>query len=276
MSANNPPRISDATQAFEKRPDRPRSYVMAGVVGDVRHMNPPMGYHVDPDELPGSDYSVQTQRDRTGADQHPHDASAWDLHFGPAEMIVVTNRLLAAARKNDPRMKAVREFCGTRDGRNTYPWDLHGNVSEGINSWDSGHLSHVHISFYRDASAKQIMAVLDVICGKPASLIDKGRGTSTGVIKKLTGPKWPLAPGHYFGPISGPSNCHGGYFPSERGNVHRIQVALQNAGCAPKVHGWADGRWEQPTTDAMRRWQKKHRRHATGVCGPVDWKALVR
>lgn len=273
MSAIAPARILNVEREFSKRPDRPQSYRFSGVAGDVRHS---FGYHVDPADLSGSDYSLQTARDRRGATQHPNDASAWDLSFGPADMILVTRRLLRAAKANDPRMAAVREFCGTLDGNNTYPWDLHGNVSEGINSWDDSHLWHVHVSFYRDASEAQMRLLLDVLCGKPASIIDKGRGTSSGVVKALTGPKWPLAPGNWFGPLTGPANCHGGFFPSERGNVHRIQLALQKAGCAPKTAGWADGRWEQPTTDAMRRWQHKTKRRVTGRCNPSDWKALVR
>lgn len=273
MTANAPARILDVVRDFERRADRPKSYRLAGVAGDVHHS---FGYHVDPAELPGSDYSVQTKRDRRGAAQHPHDASAWDLSFDAGDMVLVTRRLLRAAKAHDPRMIAVREFCGTLDGRNTYPWDLHGNQSEGINSWDSSHLWHVHVSFYRDATEAQIRLLLDVLCGKPMSAVQRGRATSGAVGGALRGPKWPLAPGNYFGPIAGPRNCHGGFYPSERGNVRRIQIALQKAGCAPKTPGWADGRWDAPTSVAMRRWQIKTRRRVTGVCGPSDWKALVR
>jgi hypothetical protein len=279
MTATAPARILDVEKEFAQRADRPKSYRFSGVAGDANHS---FGYHVDPLELPGSDYSLQTARDRAGAAAYPHDASAWDLSFGPGDMKTVTNRLLTAAKKSDPRMKAVREFCGTLDGRNTYPWDLHGNQSEGINSWDDSHLWHVHISFYRDATEAQIRLVLDVLCGKPMSIPQKVKATSSGAVKKLIAPKWPLAPGNYFGPISGPAQSHGGFYASERANVRRIQLALIAAGCVPGIKkgtaaaaAWADGRWEAPTTAAMRRWQQKKKRKVTGICAQSDWKALL-
>jgi hypothetical protein len=87
--------------------------------------------------------------------------------------------------------------------------------------------------------------------------------------------EFPLPAGHWFGDISGPANEHGGYNAAERTWVRQIQQALQRAGKAPAHAGWADGVWEQPTTDAMRAWQSAAGMPVTGDCGRADWDRLV-
>lgn len=87
--------------------------------------------------------------------------------------------------------------------------------------------------------------------------------------------EFPLSPGHFFGDVSGPAHEHGGYTPQERVWVRQVQQALQRAGKAPAHPGWADGVWEQPTTDAMRAWQASAGMAQTGDCGPRDWDRLV-
>lgn len=145
------------------------SAVLSGIVGDVAHS---FGYHLSPEDLRArgeyySDYSLETPRDRHGAVEHPHAASAIDISLDPKEMIIATHRLLHAAKHHDPRVHGVREFCGTLNGRETYPWDLYTGASEGVGSWDDSHLWHVHISFYRDAirDYASIKGVADVLLG---------------------------------------------------------------------------------------------------------------
>ncbi|WP_367137917.1 N-acetylmuramoyl-L-alanine amidase [Saccharothrix sp. HUAS TT1] len=87
--------------------------------------------------------------------------------------------------------------------------------------------------------------------------------------------EFPLPSGHYFGDISGPDESHGGYTPGERVWVRQVQQALQRAGKAPSHSGWADGVWEQPTTDAMRSWQASAGRPQTGRAYKDDWDRLV-
>ncbi|GGU45834.1 peptidoglycan recognition protein family protein [Lentzea flava] len=87
--------------------------------------------------------------------------------------------------------------------------------------------------------------------------------------------EFPLASGHYFGDIQGPDNEHGGINAQEMVWVRQVQQALQRAGKAPAHPGWADGIWEQPTTDAMVAWQRSVGFPVTGDCGPRDWDRLV-
>ena len=75
---------------------------------------------------------------------------------------------------------------------------------------------------------------------------------------------WPsyMPRGHYFGDIHGPAKSHGGYYAAEKPDVKAIQQQLIWGGFVPGQtnpnSGWADGIFEQPTTDAVTRFQHAH------------------
>jgi hypothetical protein len=144
----------------------PRS-VLSGIVGDQQHS---FGYHLSRDSLPADDYSVVLPLDKQGDGGA---ASALDISLPPDLMIAVTNRLLAAAKAHDPRLRALREFCGTTDGVHTHPYDLSNGQDGPLDSWDSSHLWHVHLSFYRTYSENSaaLAPIADVIAGRPAKPI---------------------------------------------------------------------------------------------------------
>jgi glycoside hydrolase-like protein/putative peptidoglycan binding protein len=92
-------------------------------------------------------------------------------------------------------------------------------------------------------------------------------------------PAWPLPPGNYFGPITGPAASHGGYYAYERGWVKEIQQALIRKGFVPGItdpdSGWADGIYEEPTCQAVVRFQHSAGFAATGDVGPREWPRLL-
>ena len=168
-----PPALTALTKAFALRTDRPASYVMDGIVGDAAHMNPPEGYHVSPrDEgFRWGSYSLATARDQAGGRKYPDYASAWDLGLNPADMILVTTRLIAAAKAKDPRLNAVAEIAGTTNGENVHAYYNNTGIDDPHNTggWDSSHLHHVHLSISRDDcdNYAALLPILDVICGVP-------------------------------------------------------------------------------------------------------------
>ncbi|RJQ68159.1 peptidoglycan-binding protein [Pseudonocardiaceae bacterium YIM PH 21723] len=85
-----------------------------------------------------------------------------------------------------------------------------------------------------------------------------------------------LRPGAYFGPLTGPVDSHGGATGWERDQVARIQRRLQELGYAPSHEGWADGRFEQETADAVAAWQRDKMPGTTrfGEVWPDDWAIL--
>jgi hypothetical protein len=86
--------------------------------------------------------------------------------------------------------------------------------------------------------------------------------------------------GQYLGLITGPAASHGGYNSSERPIIKMLQQRLIVCKFVPNVTnpygGWADGIFEQPTKDAVTRFQRAHM-PGTRYYGQVwadDWTKL--
>ncbi len=240
---------------------------LSGIVGDSAHT---YGYHRCRNVLPGGDYSRQLSLDQQGDGWA---ASALDVKLPADQMRAVTTRLISAAKAGDPRLRALREFCGTTDGTRTHSFDL-SNRREGLGEWDSSHLWHVHLSVYRayadDAAA--LAPIAEVIAGASGS-----QPSPPPKLPPAVRAAWPLPPGHYFGLITGPNESHGGTNDTERTHVQKIQQRLQALGYAPKVADWADGKFEAPTKDAVAAWQRAKYARSTTRFGEVwsdDWSRL--
>jgi hypothetical protein len=116
------------------------------------------GYHEGHDLLhaagrapedPGSDYSyAESQRDRSGLTDA---GSAFDLGGDFGRFREITLAIVHACERGDPRTRDVREVIYTPDGNVVRRWDRLGRRSSG----DSSHLSHTHISFFRDAEGRR-------------------------------------------------------------------------------------------------------------------------
>lgn len=86
-------------------------------------------------------------------------------------------------------------------------------------------------------------------------------------------PAWPLAPGNYFGLITGPSQSHGGYYASEKSYIRAIQQRLTALGYRAAV----DGKFGPATKTAVSAWQHAKWAKYTTRYGEVwsdDWKRL--
>lgn len=93
-------------------------------------------------------------------------------------------------------------------------------------------------------------------------------------------PAYGLPPGHVWGPITGPATEHGGITAAERAKVLGIQGQLIRKGHAvnstrdPNRTTWDDGRYEDATTQAVRRFQAAEQIAVDGRVGPVTWTRL--
>lgn len=137
---------------------------------------------------------------------------------------------------------------------------------------NSQHLNHVH------TATSESMA--DALLRRhPAG----STGTPPPVSPPPTGPpdpnKFPLPAGHYFGDINGPAQSHGGHSSapaSDRYWIKAIQVKLQEKGHAPAGAGWADGLYEAPTTEAVKKFQRASGLTPDGLVGPFTWTKLFQ
>jgi hypothetical protein len=95
-------------------------------------------------------------------------------------------------------------------------------------------------------------------------------------------PAWTLPRGHWYGHMNGPAASHGGWYAHERPAIQAAQRRLIAAGCVDGIrdwrHGWADGRWEDATSAACRRWFARHRpgQQYTDRLYADDWAVLGR
>lgn len=172
-----PPALVRLTTAYKARPDRAHSYVMDGIVGDASHAAEAKvsgTYHMSARDCGfkyGHLYSLNTARDIAGGKAHPDYASAWDLGLNPADMKLLTGRLLTAAKAKDPRLNAVAEFAGTTNGTTVHAFYVNTGKDDPNNTggWDHSHTTHIHLSISRDDcdNYDALAPILDVLCGVP-------------------------------------------------------------------------------------------------------------
>lgn len=144
-----------------------------GSKGNTVHTS---GYHRSrnwilhsPDSAHGSgDYSIQLAADKTG---NGDDISAFDFTPGAwgtadnrAKMRAMTQRLLTACQRRDPRVANLREFAGTLDGSHVVTWDCSRNAFKA--PFDSSHLDHVHGSIYRSKTRADHSGIVSVLIGE--------------------------------------------------------------------------------------------------------------
>ncbi|HSW43193.1 MAG TPA: hypothetical protein VLM76_11850 [Patescibacteria group bacterium] len=165
-----------------------RGGVHLGIVGSMAsHCR---GYHLGRDRIYGpvacrrggvprpgqgdSDYSVMTARDRAGLSGAASAIDLGRLGGSLAALYHFSRWLVERARANAPGTDAIREIIYSPDGRTVLRWDRErGHTSaprpgEG----DASHLTHTHISFYRDAR-ESLLALLATYPRWPVPVVPK-------------------------------------------------------------------------------------------------------
>ena len=117
-----------------------------GIVGDSGHRS---GYHLGPDRINGSDYSMRLERDQAGAHKFPTFACAYDMGMGwPGSrgwLAWLVDRCRSGA------FPQVREIIGSLNGIDKQYWSgLRGFRTERYTG--DNHIDHTHISVFRDTA----------------------------------------------------------------------------------------------------------------------------
>jgi hypothetical protein len=130
--------------------------VNLGVVGDTGHQQRGVSYHLGKDKLIVGAYSARTARDRAGL---TNGASAIDLgrlDGSLGQLRAFSAWLVTQARANKAGTSDIREIIYSPDGRRVLRWDR----ERGYRSLpregeaDASHLTHTHVSWYRDAEKR--------------------------------------------------------------------------------------------------------------------------
>jgi hypothetical protein len=150
--------------------------VSLGIVGNAVHCK---GYHLGRDRIFGAcacrpknicqpglgsrDYSAQTARDRAGLSNAASAIDLGRLGGSLANLRDFSSWLVERCRTNQPGTADFREIIYSPDGSTVLRWDRErGHASaprpgEG----DDSHLTHTHISFYRDSEDRDKRPVFE-------------------------------------------------------------------------------------------------------------------
>lgn len=130
--------------------------VNLGIVGDASHQAKGTSYHLGADDLAAGAYSRQTARDKAGLSNA---ASAIDLgRLGGSlgELRAFSVWLVDRARANAPGTSDLREIIYSPDGSRVLRWDRERGYQSAPRPGeaDASHLTHTHVSWYRDAQRR--------------------------------------------------------------------------------------------------------------------------
>jgi hypothetical protein len=138
-------------------------FASLGIVGNKAHTR---GYHLGKDRIydgsggPGTgdaDYSVKTARDKAGLTDA---ASAMDIgNF--SRLREMSKWLVAEAQVNATGTRDLREIIYSPDGKVVLRWDRERGYASKPESGeaDASHLTHTHISYYRDSQSRDKTAL---------------------------------------------------------------------------------------------------------------------
>lgn len=137
------------------------AWVSLGVIGDDNHTKSGNSYHLGKSALRSDSYTiVESSRDRSGLSE---DASALDIGWFSISRGGKTHNLRTFSAWLVDQCKAgaadtldIREIIYSPDGKVVKRWDRLGRRSTG----DDSHLTHSHISWFRDSTKRDNKAAL--------------------------------------------------------------------------------------------------------------------
>jgi hypothetical protein len=124
--------------------------VFLGIVGDTAHQDKGVSYHLGKDQLIPGAYSAQTFRDRRGLTNAASAIDLGKLDGSYVQLRAFSDWLARRCVKGDAGTLDVREVIYSPDGKRVL------GFKDGIDFLipdygDASHLTHTHISFYRDS-----------------------------------------------------------------------------------------------------------------------------
>jgi hypothetical protein len=130
--------------------------VNLGIVGDTSHVAKGVSYHLGKSQLTLGAYSRQTARDKAGLTEAASAIDLGKLNGSFRQLRDFSKWLVADARANAPGTSDMREIIYSPDGVTVLRWDRQRGFASAPRSGeaDSTHLTHTHVSWYRDAEKR--------------------------------------------------------------------------------------------------------------------------
>lgn len=140
-----------------------RGGVNLGIVGDAAHT---VGYHLGRDRIYSStgqgddDYSVRHPRDKAGLSGAASALDLGRLNGKLPELYQFSRWLVAECQREAPGTDDIREVIYSPDGQKVQRYSgVDGLIHEGPGNGDSSHITHTHISYFRDSEERDKVAV---------------------------------------------------------------------------------------------------------------------
>lgn len=140
-----------ALRQYLKGHDEDLSNPEVGIVGGPSHVLQGTSYHLGRDQLKANrdPYSARNPRDRAGLSNA---ASALDIDDDLDELAELSVWLVEQCRAGAPDTLDIREIIYSPDGAKVLRWDRErGQTAKPVPDSDLSHLTHTHISWYRDS-----------------------------------------------------------------------------------------------------------------------------
>jgi hypothetical protein len=132
--------------------------VNLGIVGDTAHAQLGVSYHLGKSQLRSDAYSIQTARDKAGLTEAASAIDLGRLDGSLTQLRKFSDWLARRCVKNQPGTFDVREVIYSPDGKMVLGY------KDGVDFLipgfgDDSHLTHTHISFYRDSEFRDKLAL---------------------------------------------------------------------------------------------------------------------
>lgn len=135
--------------------------VNLGVVGDASHNAKGTSYHLGRDRLLSTAYSIKTVRDRNGLTDAASAIDIGRVAGSLGKLRSLSTWLVSQARWNAAGTSDIREIIYSADGRTVLRWDRERGYASAPRAGeaDSSHLTHTHVSYYRDSQRRDKVAL---------------------------------------------------------------------------------------------------------------------
>ncbi len=130
--------------------------VNLGIVGDTAHLDRGVSYHLGKQDLLPDAYSIKTARDKAGLSNAASAIDLGKLGGSYVGLRAFSVWLVAQARTDGPGTGDMREIIYSPDGQTVLRWDRERGYASAPQTGeaDTSHLTHTHISWYRDAETR--------------------------------------------------------------------------------------------------------------------------